>query len=459
MSRIESDSMGNINVPADRLYGAQTARSLINFAIGSETMPPAFIQAYALIKKVAAASNHALGKLSEELKSNITAAADEIISGQWLEHFPLSIWQTGSGTQTNMNVNEVISNRANQLVGSALGSKSPVHPNDHVNLSQSTNDTFPTAMHVASAIAIHKNLLPALSTLIEHLQDKQSAFADIIKIGRTHLQDAVPLTLGQEFSGYVAQCQHAKQQIESTLPHLYRLAMGGTAVGTGLNAHPDFPAMVAEKLASETGIPFVTAENKFAALAAHDEMVMVSGALRTLAVSLLKIANDIRWLGSGPRCGLGELILPANEPGSSIMPGKINPTQCEAMIMVCTQVMGNDQTISIAGAHGYLDVHVMKPVIIYNMMQSIELLSDTMLAFGEHCLAGLEANREQIDKHLHRSLILVTALNPIIGYDKAAKIAKLAYSDGMTLKEACLQLGFMTADEFDKAMDIRDMVS
>ena len=422
-------------------------------------MPPAFIQAYALIKKVAAVTNHALGKLSEELKNNITAAADEIISGQWLEHFPLSIWQTGSGTQTNMNVNEVISNRANQLVGSALGSKSPVHPNDHVNLSQSTNDTFPTAMHVASAIAIHKNLLPALSKLIAHLQDKQSAFADIIKIGRTHLQDAVPLTLGQEFSGYVAQCQHAKQQIENTLPHLYRLAMGGTAVGTGLNAHPDFPAMVAKKLASETGIPFVTAENKFAALAAHDEMVMVSGALRTLAVSLLKIANDIRWLGSGPRCGLGELILPANEPGSSIMPGKINPTQCEAMIMVCTQVMGNDQTISIAGAHGYLDVHVMKPVIIYNMMQSIELLSDTMLAFSEHCLAGLEANREQIDKHLHRSLILVTALNPIIGYDKAAKIAKLAYSDGITLKEACLQLGFMTADEFDNAMDIRDMVS
>lgn len=459
MTRIETDSMGEMHVPNERLYGAQTARSLQNFSIGGNTMPKELIESYAIVKKAAALTNNTLGKLSDEKKDLIVAACDEIIAGNWLpEDFPLRIWQTGSGTQSNMNVNEVISNRAIQMAGGEMGSKSPVHPNDDVNMSQSTNDSFPTAMHVATACMIEQKLLPALNAMLEALYNKSDEFKAIIKIGRTHLQDAVPMTLGQEFSGYAAQLAHSMEHLESTLPHLHRLALGGTAVGTGLNTHPDYAETVAKTIAELTGIPFETAENKFAALAAHDEMVMTSGALRTVAVTLMKLANDCRWLASGPRCGIGELHLPENEPGSSIMPGKVNPTQSEAMIMVCAQVMGNDHTVAFAGSQGNFEVHVLKPVIIHNVIESVRLLTDMVNSFTDHCLVGITANKEQIDTHLHRSLILVTALNPIIGYDKAAKIAKTAYAKGMTLKEACLELDYLDADAFDAAMNVEDMV-
>jgi fumarate hydratase class II len=456
-TRVENDSMGEMPVPNDRLYGAQTARSLQNFSIHNETLPKTFIQALALVKNAAARTNNQLGKLSDEKAQLIIAAAEEIMNGQWLDEFPLRVWQTGSGTQSNMNMNEVLSNRAIQLVGGVLGSKNPIHPNDDVNMSQSTNDVFPTAMHVAAATEINRHLLPAVKKLRDALDSKADEFQHLIKIGRTHLQDAVPLTLGQEFSGYVAQLDHAIQGIEAVLPHLYRLAIGGTAVGTGLNTHPHYAKTVCKEIAQLSQLPFYSADNKFAALAAHDEMVMASSSLKALAVALTKIANDFRWLGSGPRCGIGELHLPENEPGSSIMPGKVNPTQGEAMIMVCAQVMGNDTTITVAGLQGNFEVHVLKPVIIYNLMQSIALLGDMCDGFREHCVVGTQANEKRIDYLLHQSLILITALNPIIGYDKAAKIAKTAYHEDITLKEACLKLGYLGEAAFDAAMDVRKM--
>ena len=393
--------------------------------------------------------NQELGKLSLEQSNLIIQAADEVINGTLNEHFPLKVWQTGSGTQSNMNVNEVISNRAIELSGGVLGSKKPIHPNDHVNMSQSSNDTFPTAMHIAAVIYLQKKLLPATIALKEALREKSLAFNEIIKIGRTHLMDAVPLTLGQEFSAYVSQLEKDIIRIESSLEDLYELAIGGTAVGTGLNTHPNFAEKVASKIAHLTELPFVTAENKFAALASHDALVMTSGALKTLACSLLKIANDIRWLGSGPRCGLSELILPANEPGSSIMPGKVNPTQCEAMTMVCTQVMGNDTTIALAGSQGNFELNVFKPVIIYNLLHSVNLLSDACISFREHLVVGIQPNLAGIQHFLENSLMLVTALNPYIGYDRAAAVAKKAYSEGTTLKQAAIELGYLTAEQFD----------
>ena len=456
-TRTETDSMGEMPVPNDRLYGAQTARSLQNFSIHNETLPETMIHAMALVKNAAARANNKLGKLSDEKAKLIIAAAEEVMEGKWPNEFPLRVWQTGSGTQSNMNMNEVISNRAIQMVDGVLGSKDPIHPNDDVNMSQSTNDTFPTAMHIAAATEMNKSLLPALKKMHAALIVKTEEFADIIKIGRTHLQDAVPLTLGQEFSGYAAQLEHAIQGIEATFPHLYRLAIGGTAVGTGLNTHPDYAKTVCEDIAKLSGLPFHSAENKFAALAAHDELVMASSSLKDLAVTLTKIANDFRWLGSGPRCGIGELHLPENEPGSSIMPGKINPTQGEAMIMVCAQVIGNDATITVAGMQGNFEVHVLKPVIIYNLMQSIALLTDMCNGFTDHCIVETTANESRIEHHLHQSLILVTALNPIIGYDKAAKIAKTALKEDITLKEACLNLGYMDETAFDAAMDVKKM--
>lgn len=456
-TRIETDSMGEMAVPSDSLYGAQTARSLQNFPIHNETLPSAMIRAMALVKNAAARTNQKLGKLDDQKATLIIAAAEEIMSGQWLDQFPLRVWQTGSGTQSNMNINEVISNRAIQMVGGELGSKNPIHPNDDVNMSQSTNDTFPTAMHIAAATEIKQQLLPALVKMRDALHVKEKEFADIIKIGRTHLQDAVPLTLGQEFSGYVAQLNHAIAGIEAVLPHLYRLAIGGTAVGTGLNAHPHYAKMVCEDIAELSGLPFYSADNKFAALAAHDEIVMASNALKVAAVALTKIANDFRWLGSGPRCGIGELHLPENEPGSSIMPGKVNPTQGEAMLMVCAQVIGNDTTITVAGMQGNFEVHVLKPVMIYSLLQSIALLTDMSHAFTDNCIVGTEANRKRIDYLLHQSLILITALNPIIGYDKAAKIAKTAFSEDITLKAACLKLGYLDEAAFDAAMDVKQM--
>lgn len=452
-TRIESDSIGAIEVPNDQYGGAQTARSLINFAIGREKMPPELIRAFGILKKSAAITNHELGKLTDEQAELITQAADEVINNQLDDHFPLSIWQTGSGTQTNMNSNEVISNRAIELAGGTLGSKDPIHPNDHVNMSQSSNDTFPTAMHIAAVEMIHNRLIPTVKMLRDALQKKQAEFKEIVKIGRTHLQDAVPLTLGQEFSGYVAQLDANLSAIHDVLPHLYRLALGGTAVGTGLNTHAEFSQKTCARIAELTGQPFISAPNKFAALAAHDEIVLVSGVVRTLACSLMKIANDIRWLGSGPRSGLGEIILPANEPGSSIMPGKVNPTQCEAMTMVCVQVMGNDAAIGFAGSQGNFELNVYKPMMIYNLIQSIYLISDSCESFTKHCVVGIEANIARIEEHLQNSLMLVTALNPVIGYDKAAEIAKTAYKDGTTLREACEKLGHLSADAFDKAMN------
>ncbi|TAJ10206.1 MAG: class II fumarate hydratase [Nitrospirae bacterium] len=447
--RKETDSMGAIEVPNDRYWGAQTERSLHHFDIGHDVMPRELIQAFGILKRAAAEVNRDLGKLPADKAALMIAAAEEVIAGKLDAHFPLRIWQTGSGTQTNMNANEVISNRAIELAGGKMGSKDPVHPNDHVNMSQSSNDTFPTAMHIAAAEQIVHLLIPKVTQLRDALAAKAKAFERIVKIGRTHLMDAVPLTLGQEFSGYVAQLDQDLERLRGSLPHIYELALGGTAVGTGLNTHPEFARRGAERIAAYTKLPFVSAPNKFAALAGHDALVMASGALKTLACSLMKIANDIRWLGSGPRCGLAELILPANEPGSSIMPGKVNPTQSEAMTMVCVQVIGNDTAISMAGSQGNFELNVFKPVIIHNLLHSIRLLADSCRSFTEHCAVGLEPDLAQIHKSVTNSLMLVTALNPKIGYDKAAKVAKKAYEERTTLREACLALGFLSGEAFD----------
>jgi len=455
--RIESDTMGEIEVAADRYWGAQTERSLHHFAIGHDTMPPALIRAFGVLKLASAQVNQALGKLDAEKADLIERAAGEVIDGTLMDEFPLRIWQTGSGTQTNMNVNEVISNRAIELAGGVLGSKVPVHPNDDVNMSQSSNDTFPTAMHIAAVMEITERLVPSLRRLRDALDAKAKAYVNVTKIGRTHLMDAVPLTLGQEFSGYVAQLDADLERLEMVLGGLYELAAGGTAVGTGLNTHPEFGERVAAAIAQLTGKPFVTAPNKFAALAAHDALVFAHGAIKTTATSLIKIADDLRWLGSGPRSGLGELSLPENEPGSSIMPGKVNPTQSEAMIMVAIQVFGNDAAIGMAGSRGNLELNVCKPVIIHNFCNSIDLLTDSCDLFRTFCVEGLEPNYERINHNLNNSLMLVTALNPIIGYDKAAKVAKKAHKEGTTLREAALSLGFLSAEQFDVAVVPEDM--
>jgi fumarate hydratase class II len=457
LTRTESDSMGKIEVPADRYYGAQTARSLIHFNIGKDTMPPELIRAFGILKKAAALVNEGLGKLSVAKASLITLAADEVIDGKLNAHFPLRIWQTGSGTQTNMNVNEVISNRAIEIDGGVMGSKQPIHPNDDVNMSQSSNDTFPAAMHIAAATETARRLLPAVKNLRDALDAKAKEFADIVKIGRTHLQDATPLTLGQEFSGYVNLLDRDGGRIFVALDGLYDLAIGGTAVGTGLNAHPEFAERAAKKIAELTALPFRSHPNKFAALSAHDEIVFASGALKTLAASLMKIANDIRWLASGPRCGLGELILPENEPGSSIMPGKVNPTQAEALTMVAVQVMGNDAAIGFAGSQGNFELNVFKPVMIFNYLHSVELLADACNSFVSHCVQGIEVNSTQIEHYVHNSLMLVTALVPKIGYDQAAQIAKAAHHSHISLREAALKLGYVTAEEFDALVKPEDM--
>ena len=448
--RIETDSMGEIEVPADRYYGAQTARSLIHFDIGWETMPREVIRGMGILKKAAALVNTELGLLSSDIKDLIVKAADEVVDGKLDDHFPLRVWQTGSGTQSNMNTNEVIANRGIEIAGGQLGSKKPVHPNDHVNMGQSSNDTFPTAMHIAAVERIHDHLLPELTKLHDAMAKKRDKFKGIIKIGRTHLMDATPLTLEQEFSGYVQQLENGIERVNGCLPRLSQIALGGTAVGTGLNSHRDFAVKVADKIAELTGRAFVTAPNKFESLAAHDAVVEASGALKTLACSLMKIANDIRWLGSGPRCGIGELILPANEPGSSIMPGKVNPTQSEAMTMVAAQVIGNDTTIAVGGSSGNFELNVFKPVMIYNLLQSIRLLADACRSFNEHCVAGIEPDKAQVEAHLRNSLMLVTALNPHIGYDNAAKVAKKAYQENTTLKEAAVALNLLTEEEFDE---------
>jgi fumarate hydratase, class II len=457
-TRIETDSMGPIAVRADRYWGAQTERSLHHFAIGDDRMPIPVVRALGLLKKAAAAVNHELNLLDARRAELITRAADEVIAGRLDEHFPLSVWQTGSGTQTNMNVNEVIANRAIELAGGKLGSKDPIHPNDHVNMSQSSNDTFPTAMHVAAVLEVTRRLVPSVRALRDALAAKAREFADIVKIGRTHLQDAVPLTLGQEFSGYVAQLDGGLARIDATLPGLLALAIGGTAVGTGLNAPVGFGDAVARRLAELTGLPFVSAANKFAALAAHDELVMASGALRTLAGALMKIANDLRWLGSGPRSGLGELALPENEPGSSIMPGKVNPTQAEAVTMVAVQVIGNDTAVAMAGSQGNFELNVFKPVIIFNFLHSVALLTDACARFREFCVEGIEANRARIAELVGRSLMLVTALAPHIGYDRAAAIAKRAHAEGLTLREAALASGHVTAEQYERWVRPEDMV-
>ena len=493
--RMETDSMGPIRVPADRYFGAQTARSLTHFAIGGDTMPRAVIRAFGILKKAAALVNRDLKLLSPEKCDLICKAADEVIAGKLDDHFPLRIWQTGSGTQTNMNVNEVISNRAIEMAGGAMGSKKPVHPNDDVNMSQSSNDTFPTAMHIAAVEEIVRRLVPSVTALADTFAAKADEFKDIVKLGRTHLMDAVPLTLGQEFSGYVAQTEYGLKAIDAALPLLYELALGGTAVGTGLNAHPQFAARVADQIASLTGLPFVTAPNKFQALAGHEPLAFASGALKALAAGLMKIANDIRWLASGPRCGLGELTIPENEPGSSIMPGKVNPTQSEAMTMVCVQVMANDVAVGIAASQGNFELNVFKPVLIHNFLHSVRLLTDACRSFREHCAAdmletdyealeygvgadsgmvevdqsklvwkggktrkGIDANRKQISAYLNNSLMLVTALNRHIGYDKSAEIAKKAHHEGTTLKEAALALGYLTEAEYDSMVVPEDMV-
>jgi len=456
-TRTESDSMGKVDVPADRYYGAQTARSLIHFAIGKDTMPPELIRAFGILKKAAALVNQDLGKLPADKAALITQAADEVIAGKLHDHFPLRIWQTGSGTQTNMNVNEVISNRAIEISGGVMGSKKPIHPNDDVNMSQSSNDTFPAAMHIAAATETRQRLLPAVKKLRDALDTKAKEFADIVKIGRTHLQDATPLTLGQEFSGYVNLLDRDGGRIAMALDGLYDLAIGGTAVGTGLNAHPEFAERAAKKIAELTGLPFRSHPNKFAALSAHDELVFASGALKTLAASLMKVANDVRWLASGPRCGLGELSLPENEPGSSIMPGKVNPTQSEALTMVAVQVIGNDTAIGVAGSQGNFELNVFKPVIIFNYLHSVELLADAMNSFVDHCVTGIEANREQIGHYVHNSLMLVTALAPKIGYDQAAQVAKAAHHARISLREAAIKLGFVSAEEFDALVKPEDM--
>ena len=449
-TRTESDSMGTLEVAADRYWGCQTQRSLQNFKIGGERMPQPIIRAFGIVKHASATVNEDLGKLDAELAGAIREAAQQVIDGELDDHFPLVVWQTGSGTQTNMNANEVISNRAIEILGGELGSKQPVHPNDHVNMSQSSNDTFPGAMSVSTAEQVVGLLVPGLRHLHEALAAKAKAFEAIVKIGRTHLMDAVPLTLGQEFSGYAQQLENSIARAESALPRLYELALGGTAVGTGLNSHPEFAVRIATEIAKLTGLPFVTAPNKFEALAAHDAQVELSGQLKTIAVSLMKVANDIRMLGSGPRAGLGELRLPENEPGSSIMPGKVNPTQPEAMTMVCAQVIGNDVAVNIGGATGHFELNVFKPVIVYNTLQSIRLLGDAAMSLTDNCVAGIEANTDRIDELMQSSLMLVTALNPHIGYDNSAKVAKKAHSEGTTLREAAVELGLLTNEQFDE---------
>ncbi|MGQ9798561.1 MAG: class II fumarate hydratase [Ignavibacterium sp.] len=457
--RIEKDTMGEIQVPSDKYYGAQTARSLMNFKIGGDRFPREFIRALGILKKAAALANKELGTLPSEKADLIVKAAEEVIEGKLDEHFPLVVWQTGSGTQTNMNANEVIANRAIELAGGELGSKKPIHPNDDVNKAQSSNDAFPTAMHISAVEQIHHRLIPMVTKLRDALQQKSEEFKDIIKIGRTHLMDAVPLTLGQEFSGYVQMLTNGLERINAALPRLYELALGGTAVGTGLNTHPKFAELSAKKIAEITGLPFVTARNKFEALATHDALVEFHGVLKTLAASLMKIANDIRWLGSGPRCGLGELHLPENEPGSSIMPGKVNPTQSEAMTMVCAQVFGNDVAVNIGGASGNFELNVFKPVIIFNVLNSIRLISDACESFTDHLVVGIEANVENIKKHVENSLMLVTALNPVIGYDNAAKVAKKAHAENKTLKQAAVELGLLTPEKFDEIVRPEKMIA
>jgi fumarate hydratase, class II len=457
--RTETDSMGTIEVPAEHYWGAQTQRSLHHFNIGPDRMTRPVIRAFGLLKKAAAQVNQDLGKLAADKARLIVQAADEVASGKFDAEFPLRIWQTGSGTQTNMNANEVISNRAIELAGGKMGSKKPIHPNDDVNMSQSSNDTFPTAMHIAAAEEIVNLLMPSVQKLRDALHAKSLEFADIVKIGRTHLMDAVPLTLGQEFSGYVAQLDADLRRFDAVLPDIYELAIGGTAVGTGLNTHPEFADRTAAKIAELTELPFVSAPNKFAALAAHDALVMASGALRTLACSLMKIANDIRWMGSGPRCGLAELQLPENEPGSSIMPGKVNPTQSEAMTMVCLQVIGNDTAIAVAGTQGNFELNVFKPLIIRNLLHSITLLADACVSFTEFCVLGIEPDRKRIASYVENSLMLVTALSPHIGYDNAAKVAKKAHADNTTLRQACAELGFLKPEEFDRYVQPNKMLA
>lgn len=455
--RIEKDTMGEIKVPKDKLWGAQTQRSLENFKIGLEKMPLQLIYAMAMVKKASAQANRNLQRLEEEKSEVISTAADEIIEGRWNDHFPLSVWQTGSGTQTNMNLNEVIANRANQLLHEQ-GKELRIHPNDDVNRSQSSNDTFPTAMHIAGVRAVQEQLLPALDKLHEGLQDKSRQFADIVKIGRTHLQDATPLTLGQEISGWAAMLEKSKKMLEQSVQSMLELALGGTAVGTGLNAHPEFPQKAAEEIRKLTGQPFVSASNKFHALTSHDQLVYTHGACKALAADLMKIANDVRWLASGPRCGIGELAIPANEPGSSIMPGKVNPTQSEALTMVVCQVMGNDTTIGVAASQGNFELNVFKPVIINSFLQTVALLSDAMHSFQDNCIAGLSANKQVIRSHLEESLMLVTALNPHIGYEKAAMIAKQAHENGLKLRDAAIESGILTGEQFDQIVQPDKMV-
>ena len=456
--RIETDSMGDIEVPEDKYYGAQTARSLVHFKIGGDRFPREIIRALGILKKAAAVTNEELGILDSDKAALIIQAANEVIAGDLDEHFPLVVWQTGSGTQTNMNANEVIANRAIELAGGEMGSKNPIHPNDDVNKAQSSNDTFPTAMHIAAGEQMTKKLIPAVEALKNTLAAKTKDFDSIIKIGRTHLMDAVPLTLGQEFSGYAQQLENGIARVKMSLDGIYELALGGTAVGTGLNTHPDFADKAAAKIAVMTGLPFRSAPNKFEALAAHDAVVFASGAVKTLAASLMKIANDIRMLASGPRCGVGELLIPENEPGSSIMPGKVNPTQSEAMTMVCAQVMGNDVAVNIGGATGHFELNVFKPVMIFNLLNSVRLLADACDSFNEHCAVGIEPNRPAIDAYLQNSLMLVTALNPVIGYDNAAKVAKKAFTEGGTLRDAALALDLLTGEEFDAAVKPENMI-
>ncbi|MEO3739102.1 class II fumarate hydratase [Kosakonia sp. WA-90] len=456
--RSEKDSMGAIDVPADKLWGAQTQRSLEHFRISTEKMPVSLIHALALTKRAAAKVNQDLGLLPAEKAGAIIAAADEVLEGKHPDEFPLAIWQTGSGTQSNMNMNEVLANRGSEILGGVRGMARKIHPNDDVNKSQSSNDVFPTAMHVAAVIAVREHLLPQLQVLKQTLSEKSIAFADIVKIGRTHLQDATPLTLGQEISGWVAMLEHNLKHIELNLPHLGELALGGTAVGTGLNTHPEYARRVAEELANVTRQPFITAPNKFEALATCDALVQMHGALKGLAASLMKIANDVRWLASGPRCGIGEIAIPENEPGSSIMPGKVNPTQCEAMTMLCAQVLGNDVAVNIGGASGNFELNVFRPLVIHNFLQSVRLLADGMESFNAHCAVGIEPNRERIDQLLNESLMLVTALNTHIGYDKAAEIAKKAHKEGLTLKASALALGYLTEAEFDSWVRPESMV-
>ncbi|HEU5451805.1 MAG TPA: class II fumarate hydratase [Terriglobales bacterium] len=451
-TRIESDSMGKIEVPANVYWGAQTQRSLIHFAIGRDTMPPELIRAFGILKKACALVNQDLGKLSPDKAQLIAQAADEVIAGKLNDQFPLRIWQTGSGTQTNMNVNEVISNRAIEIAGGEMGSKKPIHPNDDVNMSQSSNDTFPTAMHIAAAERVKRALMPAIRSVEEAIQRKAQQFDAVVKIGRTHLQDAVPLTVGQEFGGWASLLQRDLKRLEQVLDGLYELAIGGTAVGTGLNTHPEFAERAARKIAELTGLPFRSHPNKFAALSAHDELVFAQGALETLAASFMKISNDLRWLGSGPRCGLGELTLPENEPGSSIMPGKVNPTQCEAMTMVCAQVHGATAAVGFAGSQGNFELNVFKPVIIYNFLHSVTLLTDACHGYVEFMINGIELNRDKIDWYVKNSLMLVTALAPKVGYDKAAKIAHTAHVEHTSLRDAALKLGYLTAEEFDATL-------